>query len=250
MVHSRNKILAPAILALAWAVPSVQADTILGGTLEAAYWNAGVRGDATAAGNAIDMERDLGFEDDNFTFFAASLEHPIPLLPNIRIESAGLDMEEDGTLSVGFDGINASANVKTTLDLSHMDFILYYEVLDNWVSLDLGLAAKKFDGELSIREQGGAQATSLTKIDETIPLLYAAAEFAMPFTDMSVGASVSGASYSGNSLYDARVRLRQGISLAFVELGYRTMAAKIEDLDDVDVDIDLSGVYLSVGLDF
>jgi outer membrane protein len=242
--------MAATILAAAMATPFAQADMILGGTIEAAYWLGGVGGDASAAGSTIDMEDDLGFEDDKFTFFAVSLEHPVPVLPNFRIERAGLDLEEDGTLSVGFDGINPSTNVRTTLDLSHMDFILYYEVLDNWVSLDLGLAAKKFDGELSIRDQAGVQTPSLTEIDETIPLLYVAAEFAMPFTDMSVGASVSGASYSGNSLYDARVRLRQGISLAFVELGYRSMAAQIEDLDDVDVDIDLSGVYLSVGLDF
>ena len=56
-------------------------------------------------------------------------------------------------------------------------------------------------------------------------------------------------SYSDNAVYDARVRLRQNISLAFIELGYRQMAIKL-DVASVDIDVDYSGVYLSTGLDF
>lgn len=227
--------------------PLVAADTTVGGTLEAAYWLSAVGGEATATGTTIDMEDDLGFDDEKFTFFAASFEHAVPVLPNFRFEMVDLDQTANGTLATSFDGVAGA--VETTLDLSHMDLILYYEVLDSQVSIDLGIAAKKFDGKLEI-EETGTGTTSLTDIDEVLPLLYAGAEVELPLTDLSLGASVSGASYSGNSLYDARVRLRQGISVAFVELGWRTLAAEIEDLDDTDVDIDQSGAYLSVGLDF
>lgn len=225
----------------------VNADTVFGGTLEASYWMSSVGGDASATNTTINMEDDLGFDDDKFTFFAASLEHAVPVLPNLRVEMTDLDQSAEGSIATSFDGVSGA--VKTTLDLSHMDLILYYEVLDSTVSIDLGLAAKKFDGKLEIRETGTGT-TSLTDIDEVLPLLYVNADVTLPVTDLSLGASVSGASYSGNSLYDARVRLRQGISVAFVELGWRTLAAEIEDLDDTDVDIDQSGAYLSVGLDF
>lgn len=225
----------------------VNADTVSGGTLEAAYWLSSVGGDASATNTTINMEDDLGFDDDKFTFFAASLEHAVPVLPNLRVEMTDLDQSAEGSLATSFDGVSGA--VKTTLDLSHMDLILYYEVLDSTVSIDLGLAAKKFDGKLEIRETGTGT-TSLTDIDEVLPLLYVNADVALPVTDLSLGASVSGAAYSGNSLYDARVRVRQGISVAFIELGWRSLAAGIDDLDDTDVDIDQSGAYLSVGLDF
>ena len=46
------------------------------------------------------------------------------------------------------------------------------------------------------------------------------------------------------------MKLRQGFGLAFVELGYRQISIDIEDVSDVDVDVDLSGAYLSTGIDF
>lgn len=223
------------------------ADTVVGGSLEAAYWLSSAGGDATATDTTIDVEDDLGFDDEKFTFFAASLEHTVPGLPNLRFEMTDLDQNATGTIATSFDGVTGP--VHTTLDLSHMDLILYYEVLDSTVSMDLGLAAKKFDGKLEIRETG-TSTTSLTDIDEVLPMLYVNADVALPLTDLSLGASVSGLAYSGNSLYDARVRLRQGLGLAFVELGWRSLAASIDDLDDTDVDIDQSGAYLSLGLDF
>ncbi len=249
MVPTRNTRLAALLTAGLFLSPWSQADVILGGTVEVARWAAELDGKARNGGNTIDVNDDLGFDDDNFNFFVASFEHTIPVLPNIRVESIKLEQAENGTLSANFDGLSASTDVRTTLDLSHMDLTLYYEVLDNWVTIDLGLTAKKFDGELAIRQQGGS-GESFTEIDETIPLLYAAAEVELPLSGLSAGIDISGVRYSDNSLYDARVRLRQDISLAFVELGYRSLAAKIEDLDETEVDIDLSGIYFSLGLDF
>ena len=67
---------------------------------------------------------------------------------------------------------------------------------------------------------------------------------------MSAGAEISAISYSGNSIHDAKIRIRQGFSLAFIELGYRQLGVKLDDVSDLDVDLDYSGVYLSTGLDF
>jgi outer membrane protein len=151
-------------------------------------------------------------------------------------------------LGAGFDTVNAG-DIETNLDLSHYGAVFYYEILDNWVSIDLGLDVRKFDGQLKITNTGDSS-TSTTEIDETVPLGYIAAEFAMPFTDMSAGAEISAISYSGNSIHDAKVRLRQGFSLAFIELGYRQLGIKLDDVSDLDVDLDFSGVYISTGLDF
>ncbi|KZY41104.1 MULTISPECIES: TIGR04219 family outer membrane beta-barrel protein [unclassified Oleiphilus] len=238
-----TKLLAPFVLA---ASATAQADFI-GGTVEASYWYAGVGGDASAGGATVDFEKDLGFEDDSFFELAASFEHPVPLIPNLKVRLTSLDQTESGNIDDTFDDVDGP--VTTNLDLTHYDVIAYYEILDNWVSVDVGLDIKVFDGQLNVE---GDTESSTSTIDNFLPLPYAKAEVELPFTGMAFGAELSGISYSGNGIYDARARIRQNISLAFVELGYRTMAIKIDDIGsaDIEVDVDFSGVYLSTGLDF
>ncbi|MFT6906692.1 MAG: outer membrane protein [Oleiphilaceae bacterium] len=224
---------------------SAQADFI-GGSVEATYWYAGLGGDASIGSASVDIEDDLDFDKKSFFELAATVEHPVPLIPNVRLKYSDLDQTENGTLGSAFDGVSAGS-IETNLDLSNVGLVLYYEILDNWVSADVGLDLRKFDGQLKI---SNATQTSQTDIDEFLPLGYVSAEFAMPFTDMSAGVEISAISYSGNSIHDAKVRLRQGFSLAFIEIGYRQMGIKFDDLSNTDVDIDFSGVYLSTGLDF
>lgn len=234
-----------ASLALLGAM-GAQAD-VIGGSVEATYWQAGYSGQVTEGANTVDLENDLNFDDSGVVEIAATLEHPVPVLPNIRIKHISLDETANGTLSTTFDGITFSGPVETNLDLSHYDLIMYYEILDNYVSVDLGLDIKVFDGQLDI---SNATESSNTEIDEVVPLPYVSAEIALPLTDLSFGAEVSGVKYSDSSMYDAKARLRQGFSLAFIEIGYRQMAIDIEDVSDIDVDLDLSGAYISTGLDF
>jgi len=239
-----TKLLAP--IALLTSV-GAHADFI-GGSIEAAYWHAGAEGDATFGPVTIDAEDDLNFSNDSNFEVAITLEHPVPLIPNVRLKYTDIDQTEDGTITTVFDGVAGS--VETNLNLSHTDLILYYEILDNWVSVDIGIDIKAFDGQLEITETGLTQGVSTTDIDEILPLAYASAEFELPFTDLSFGAELSAISYSGDSIYDGKVRFRQGFSLAFVELGYRQMGLKVDDIDNVDFDVTFGGVYLSTGLDF
>lgn len=237
-----NTLFAPLLVAASF---TANADFI-GGSVEASYWYAGLSGYAAKGGNKVDAEDDLNFDNESFFELTASVEHPVPVIPNIRLRYTDLDQTTKGNSSSNFESVNAGP-VETNLDLSHFGALFYYEILDNWVSIDLGLDIRKFNGQLKINDGTNE---SLTKIDETLPLGYISAEFAMPFTDMSFGAEISAISYSGNSIHDARVRLRQGFSLAFIELGYRQLGIKLDDVSDLDVDLDFSGVYLSTGLDF
>ena len=239
-------MLAPLMLSVTFGV---QADTV-GGSIEASYWYAGVSGEAVSGDDKVDMESDLGFENDSFFEIAATLEHPVPALPNIRVKYADLDQTEDGSFTGTFEGAAYTGAVETNLDLSHMDLILYYEILDNYVSVDVGLDIKKFDGQFNIADKDNPSEVSNTKIDEVLPLLYVSAEVELPLTNLFLGAELSGVSYSGNRLTDSKIRLRQGFGLVFLELGYRQMSLKVDDLSNVDVDVDFDGAYLSTGLDF
>lgn len=243
--------LAAAPLIIAAALPlSATADAI-GGEVTVSYWGAGYGGNVTdrTSQDTIDLEKDLKLDDGGFIEFAASLEHPIPIIPNIKIRHIDLDETADGSISSDFDGVPAS-DVTTNLDLTHSSAVLYYEVLDNFVSLDLGLEARMFDGQLRIEEKGGTNEVSETKIDETLPLAYVAASVDLPLTGLSVGAEVSGISYSGDKIMDAKAAVRYNIGLFLVEAGYRSMNIKVDDVSGIDVDADLSGAYLTTGIDF
>ena len=225
-----SKLIVPLTLL---ASVSAHADFI-GGSVEVAYWYAGVGGDATVSSSTIDVEDDLDFGSNSNFEVAATLEHPVPFIPNVRLKFVDIDQTEDGTLPTGgFDGVSAGS-IETNLDLSHTDLILYYEILDNWVSVDVGIDIKIFDGQLEIANDAGTE-KSTTEIDEILPLAYASAEFELPFTGLSFGAELSALSYSDNSIYDGKIRFRQGLSLAFIELGYRQLGIKVEDISNIPI---------------
>ncbi len=233
--------------ALSMAAPAYS--DVVGATVEASYWQGNYSGTFVSGSTELDMEDDLNFDDSGILELAVSVEHPVPVLPNVRIEHVQIDDTANGTFTATFDGVAFTGDVKTDLDLTHSDLILYYEILDNYVMVDVGLNVKVFDGSLVIENQADGS-TSSTEIDELIPMLYAAADVELPFTGLSAGAELSVINYSDNSLMDGKIRLRQGFGLAFAELGYRQLSLEVEDVEDINVDADISGAYLSLGLDF
>ena len=65
--------------------------------------------------------------------------------------------------------------------------MLYYEVMDNWINLDLGVDLKRFDGEVSL----AGESTSRLNIDEVVPVVYFSARFDLPFTGFYIGADLN-----------------------------------------------------------
>jgi outer membrane protein len=226
------------------------ADTI-GGDVKISYWQGAYSGDvfSRADNELVDLEKDLNLDDGGFLEVSASLEHPIPIIPNIRVSHIDLDESATSTISKTFEGVTFNGDVETNLDLTHSSVALYYEVLDNVVSLDLGLETKIFDGRLNIKDKTTGDVSN-TKIDDPIPMLYVGVAADLPFTGLSVGADVSAISYSGDKFLDAKARVRYNIGLMFLEGGYREMSVKVDDVSGVDVDASISGAYLSTGLDF
>lgn len=249
---NRNLLISSVVLATALASGAAHADFI-GGEVSVSYWNGGYGGDVTdrdASSNTIDLGDDLNFDDSGFVEFSAAIEHPVPALPNVMIKHISLDETADGQLNASFENVPLNANVQTNLDLTHSSAVLYYEVLDNIVSLDVGLDVKLFDGVLRIEEQGGTNQVSETKIDDPIPMAYVSADVDLPLTGLTFGADVSAISYSGDKILDAKAAVRYNIGLLFVEGGYRTMQIKVDDVNGIDVDADLSGAFISTGIDF
>ena len=94
----------------------------------------------------IDLESTLNLDEENNQFVFIALEHPIPLLPNIRLQQTEMDWAGSALVTAGTD-LNGNPfvsdeEVDVSLDLTHTDATFYYEILDNVVDLDLGITAR------------------------------------------------------------------------------------------------------------
>ncbi|PFG54865.1 outer membrane protein [Marinobacter sp. LV10R520-4] len=227
------------------AAPMVQAD-ILGLGAQVGYWDSELSGDVATNGGSVDVNDELNLDGESSNQLSLYLEHPIPLLPNVRVAYINIDQTASGRLNNDFDNVDAGL-VRSDLELEQLDLTLYYEVLDNWVNLDLGLTVRDFSGELIV--QNGIDPISRTTADAVLPMGYLAARFDLPFSGVSVGIEGNAIAYSGDSLHDFNVYGQYQLSLLQLRAGYRQMAVDYEDGDD-RFDVEIDGPFISAGVVF
>lgn len=216
------------------AVSSAQADFI-GVKAGIDYWN--YSADLSNPASALAQPQ---LEDDHGMSFSVAVEHPIPFLPNAKIKHTNLQAESNQSL----------AGVKShQLDLDYSDFILYYEILDNVVSVDVGLGAKLLNGEIQ------QNFTQNTEVSETLPMLYAEAGVKLPFTGLSAKAEASFAKLTGSQVTDAQVELKYDfINTLLVDVGakagYRILDIQLEEGSDQETKLKFKGPYIGLEAHF
>ncbi|ENO14344.2 TIGR04219 family outer membrane beta-barrel protein [Marinobacter nanhaiticus D15-8W] len=229
---------------------SVAAADVLGLGANVSYWDSDLTGTARQGGDSVNVDNDLDLDSDSNANLTAIFEHPVPLLPNVRLNYTAIEQSGRGELGAGgYDNLPADAEVNSDLDLDQLDLTMYYEVLDNWVNLDAGLTVRKMDGELTIRDVARLSPVSKTEIDAVVPMLYAAARFDLPLTGLSVGVEGNGVSYGGDSIVDGAGYAQYDLSVLRLRAGYRQMNIDYEDGDEA-LDIELGGPFISAGVDF
>lgn len=240
-MSSARKII-PLILGLA-SLSSAQADFV-GLNIGAYAWNPDISGSLrTDSDSKIQLESDLGFKDDSSSGLSVSLEHPMPALPNVRYQTIDLKSSSRTTASkdIQFNGSTYSAaqTINSTLDLSHQEIVLYYEMLDNWINLDLGIDLKMFDGEAGINDNRVA-------IDETVPMLYLSARVDLPFTGFYVGANIQQLSLGDNSAEDTTLLIGYESNLGLgIEGGFKTFTLDLNDANNLDTNLEYDGLFLN-----
>lgn len=246
------------LLLLSTFLSSISMADVIGGELNIGYYNHAPSGWAQYKGDVVDLEKDLKWSDKGDIFLKAYLEHPVPILPNIKVGYNKFGHSGSGEITKGFsfggESFGIGTDVDTNFDLNMYDLTLYYEILDNWVNVDLGLNVKYLDGILTVK---GTNILTQQLIDEStdiktpIPMIYAKARFDVPTTDLSFQAEGNYISYDGNTLYDAELGVRYSFLLGLgLELGYKTMKIKLNDIDDLSMDSDFSGAYGKLVWDF
>lgn len=235
------------------SAPLAMADTIGGLYLGADLHFAETKGSFGQPGD----QQDFNFEDKNQSSFYLKLEHPVPLLPNIKLQSNSLNSNGDTTLSRTFefeDQVFAvGTEVAQDLDLSNIDATFYYEILDNdLVSLDLGVTAKYIDGDITVASQGQSATQDLSAV---IPMGYAYGSFGLLGTATKIFAEVNYVSYDGSSLSDMQLGLAYELidSLAVdlaLKAGIKKTSLELDDVDDLDADLSFDGAFISAELHF
>ncbi len=228
---------------------SVAMADVVGFGASVSYWDSDLSGEAANKSDVVDLENDLNLDSDSNANLTAYVEHPVPVLPNVRLNYTQIELDGRGELSTSFDGIPVSADVSSEFELTQFDVTLYYEVLDNWANVDLGLTGRNLDGELIVRDQTGTGQVSETEISGVIPMGYVAGRFDLPFTGLSVGGDLNIISYSGDSISDINGYVQYEVALLQLKAGYRQFSIDYEDSDD-RLDVDIDGPFASVGLTF
>ena len=210
-----------------------------------------IRDDSSVV-SEIDLKNDLHLKDDSESFFLAYIEHPVPVLPNIRLGSTSLNFDGSGvaTKSYTYNGVSytTSDTVTTKLILDHTEIALYWNILDNVVGFDLGLNVKFFDGSVKLTSSAG----NVNEVfDETIPMLYGGLQVELPY-GLQLAGDISYVSYDGSSFTDTLVRLRYTSDFHLgAEIGYRSIVIDYQDTAANEyVDIDISGPYVGVHFAF
>ena len=221
----------------------VYADTVFGVYAGAGSWQAELDGDIGEP--AISMN-DLGTDKENNTYFYVAIEHPVPLIPNFKLQQNDIKSKQTSFIEQSFelDGteFTAGSEITSDLDISYTDAVLYYELLDNWFNLDIGVTARFYSGHL---EAESTMANERVDVDVIVPLIYSRAQFDLPFSGLSAGIEGNYVNYSDSSLADYSAKVSYLFDSALdlgVEVGYRSIMMTIDD-DEVQTDLELSGPY-------
>jgi outer membrane protein len=225
-----------------------QADTIFGVYAGVGSWESDYDG---KAGDPSVTLKELGVEKSSNTFFYLAIEHPVPIIPNLRVSVVDIASEQTATITRTFTiddtNFNASEKVNSEFDLSHTDATLYYEILDNWLNLDLGVTVRKFGGFVEASTQTQAKSVSVD-IDQALPMLYVKGQFDLPFSGLSAGVEGNYISYQDSKLTDFSAKVSYLFDSAFdigLEAGYRSMSLTVDE-DDLTANLDLKGPYAAL----
>lgn len=252
-----KKIATPLVLAGALAGMSGAAHAdMVGVYIGGQAWNMQADG---SFGNDTDIQV-FDFEEDVMSSAYIAIEHPVPVLPNLKVRYNQVETEGETLLSSEFtySGQTYAVNtiVDADVDIGNVDYVLYYEILDNdLVSLDIGLNAKHVDGKATVVARDNTSLTSSEEFSGFIPMLYASASVGFPGTGLSLFGDGSFITIGDHTMYDAQIGLSYeaidnlAVDVSF-NIGYRKMKVELDDLDDITTNLDFDGAFVGMQVHF
>ncbi|MDQ1209166.1 outer membrane protein [Acinetobacter baylyi] len=177
-----------------------------------------------------DLKRDAALQ------FSFAIEHPIPLFPNAKIRYVNLDSQ---IKNAGHDNVS----------LHDTDFILYYQILDNIVNLDLGIGATHLSGDVSRSD------TDQINLNKTYPIIYLNTEAKLPFTGLMALAEVNYSHMNNTKIRDIRGEAKYELINNIIvdvgaKVGYRMLKIDLDDHQNNDLNFEFKGPYIGLEAHF
>lgn len=204
----------------------------------------------------MDVKDTLGFSSESSPYVWLNVKHPVPILPNLRLEY--VDVTSKGnSQNLTWDGISVPTGTSSELTLTQYDATLYYNLLDNtfWTTLDLGLDVKMIQSNYKIDPNGLYLGYDKSK-DLVIPMAYLRARVQIPATN--IGFEADGKYLGDGTSEFSDIRIKADYTLGFIpvvqpalEVGYRIQKFKAQDSsNEVKTDLNYSGAYVGLMLRF
>ncbi len=236
---------------------SAQAD-ILRVEMGAGVWNNEFSGTVTSTTLPDPITADvLGYDKESKGYAWLNIKHPVPVLPNLRLEYAAVDFSGTSTASFTYKGDTYAVNTKSDLTLDQIDVIMYYNILDNtaWTTLDIGLDVKVVDLAFNASSLGNTIAE-----DETLPLpmAYGRLRFEIPGVDLGIEGNAKYTAYKNSKVTDYAIKADYTLVDVLpvdvgLEVGYRFQQFDIDGTDfstETTADFEIDGVFAGATIKF
>lgn len=201
----------------------------------------------------------LDYDKESKGYVWLNIKHPVPILPNLRLEYAAVDYAGKSTQDIVYKGVTYTANATTDLTLDQIDVIMYYNLLDNtaWTTLDLGLDIKVLQAEFNAAQADG---TNAVQEKETLPLpmAYGRLRFEIPGADIGLEGNAKYTAYKESKVMDYAIKADYTLVDVLpvdvgLEVGYRFQQIDLDGTDfdiDTSMDVEIDGVFAGATIKF
>lgn len=199
----------------------------------------------------------LGYDKETKGYVWVYVKHPVPVLPNLRLEYAAVDFSGTSTDSFTYDGKPYAINTKSDLTLDQIDVIMYYNLLDNtaWTTLDIGLDIKVVDFAFHASSGGNVVAEQETL---PLPMAYGRLRFEVPGVDLGIEGTAKYTAYKNSKVADYSIKADYTLVDILpvdvgLEVGYRFQQFDIDGTDfstETTADIEVDGIFAGATVKF
>jgi len=209
--------------------------------------------------NKIDLDKDLNLNTKSEIYIRAKVEHPVPLIPNIKVAYTKINSKGNAISSKDFifgnETFVANSTITTDMMFDSFDATLYYEVVDIGFDADIGVTFRYIDEYTNLYATSKSYASPIQQkntISTIIPMFYGSIIIPLPLLDnLSIEAEGNFITYDSNTIYDIQANVRYEFFMGFgVKAGYRVKKYKLSDTDDSSTDIDIEGFFIGTVWDF
>lgn len=203
---------------------TAQAD-VIGVTAEIGQFSPDMSFDGSLKGQTSDIN--ISGEDN--TYYGIAFEHPVPLVPNVRLQGSTLE--------------GKSSDVDVKIDTT--DYTLYYELLDGlaWIDLDAGVSFRQMDIDARVNASTASESI-------TLPTGYLSAYFTIPSLPIQIGGELKTLTVGDSSINDTTFKIKyESPFFVGIEGGYRDASFEIDE-GSIDSDITFDGFFVGVFADF